>query len=144
MSTIRPMKPVEPPAQERSMPSNLVLVIEDDAINLKLFVLYLSAKGLRVVTATSTREAEQAIAAEPPGLILVDLSLPSEDGLSWVARARKAGLAAGIPIIAVTAHAMPSDRRRALASGCNGFVTKPIDFKALVQLAQKHLGLESA
>ena len=66
--------------------SRHVLIIEDNLVNLKLVLKYLGAKGYRVVGAGSTEEADAAFLAERPGLVLVDVSLPGEDGLSWVRR----------------------------------------------------------
>lgn len=116
-----------------------VLVLEDNAINQKLVVRFLGAKGYRVIGASSTEEADAVLKTETPGLILVDVSLPGEDGLSWVRRIRR-GEGPRIPTVAVTAHALPQDRDRALAAGCEDFITKPIDLKMLLRLTEKYLG----
>ena len=116
-----------------------VLVIEDNAVNLKLLVRYLSAKGYKVVPAFNTQEADAALSSDRPGLALVDVSLPGEDGLAWVRRIRAAG-EASLPMIALTAHALPADRDRALAAGCQEFLTKPINLKELLALTEKYIG----
>jgi two-component system, cell cycle response regulator DivK len=115
-----------------------VLVIEDNAENQKLLVRYLTAKGYRVLAAFNTLEADATMGSDKPGLVLVDVSLPGEDGLSWVRRTRASGEA--LPMIALTAHALPVDRERALGAGCQEFLTKPIDLKQLLALTQKYLG----
>lgn len=110
----------------------LVLVVEDNPLNRKLLVRLLEAKGYRVAQAASTREAEARLGAgEPPALVLMDVSLPGEDGLALVRRMR-AGAHARVPVIAVTAHAMPGDRERALAAGCEDYVTKPVELADLL------------
>lgn len=119
--------------------SRHVLVIEDNLVNQKLVMKYLSAKGYRVVGAGTTEEADAAFVADKPGLVLVDVSLPGEDGLSWVRRIRGSGGEA-VPMVALTAHALPADRERCLAAGCEEFVTKPVELKALLRLTEKYLG----
>lgn len=115
-----------------------VLVLDDNPVNQKLVIRYLTAKGFRALGVSTTTEADEALAQELPGLILVDLSLPGEDGLSWVKRARDAQIV--VPMIALTAHALPADRDRALAAGCQDFITKPIELKALLALAERYIG----
>lgn len=116
-----------------------VLVIEDNAVNQKLVVRYLVAKGYRVVATANAQEADAAFGAERPGLVLVDVSLPGEDGLSWVRRTRARG-EREVPIVALTAHALPQDRERALAAGCEDFLTKPVELKLLLAVIRKYLG----
>ncbi|HLL52170.1 MAG TPA: response regulator [Myxococcaceae bacterium] len=120
-----------------------VLVIEDNPVNQKLVVKYLSAKGYRVVGAATTEEADAAFGSDKPGLVLVDVSLPGEDGLSWVRRTRESG-ETGVPMVALTAHALPADRERALAAGCEEFITKPVELKMLLRLTEKYLGVPQA
>ena len=119
--------------------SGPVLVIEDNPTNQKLVVKYLSAKGYRVVSAATTQEADAAFGAERPRLVLVDVSLPGEDGLSWVRRMRGGG-GPLVPMVALTAHALPADRERALAAGCEDFITKPVELKQLLRVMEKYLG----
>lgn len=114
-----------------------VLLIEDNPVNQKLVTRYLTAKGYRVEGASNTAEADAGLAGGP-GLVLVDVSLPGEDGLAWVERARQAG--ATMPMVALTAHVLPADRDRAIASGCQEFLTKPIELKRLVMLVERYLG----
>ncbi len=123
--------------------SRLMLVVEDNPANQKLVLRYLTAKGYRAVGAGTTEEADAALAAERPGCVLVDLSLPGEDGLSWVRRVRQRG-ETEVPMIAFTAHAMAADQQRALDAGCQGVLLKPLELKALLDLAQRYLGPASA
>jgi CheY-like chemotaxis protein len=120
--------------------SGPVLVVEDNAVNQKLVVRYLTAKGFRVVSANNAEEADAAFGAEKPALVLVDVSLPGEDGLSWVRRIRASG-DTQLPMVALTAHALPADRERALAAGCTDYVSKPVELKLLLEVISKYLGL---
>jgi CheY-like chemotaxis protein len=123
--------------------SGHVLVIEDNPVNQKLVVRYLTAKGYRVVGAATTREADTAFGTERPGLVLVDVSLPGEDGLAWVRRTRQTA-DGDVPMVALTAHALPSDRVRALEAGCQEFITKPVELKRLLEVTRKYLGVPDA
>jgi len=118
--------------------SGPVLVLEDNLTNQKLLVKYLTAKGYRVVSASTTKEADVLFGAEKPALVLVDVSLPGEDGLSWVRRIREGGELT-VPMVAITAHALPADRERALAAGCADCLTKPLELKTLLRVVEQCL-----
>jgi CheY-like chemotaxis protein len=108
-----------------------VLVVEDNAANLELLCDWLESEGYAVSAATTLEEA-YALFMEPlPQIILLDVQLGADDGLSLTGWLRKQPRLRAIPIIAVTAHAMVTDHERILESGCSGCVSKPIDFKAL-------------
>jgi CheY-like chemotaxis protein len=112
------------------------LVVDDTPLNLKLLTALLRANGFEIETAESAETARELLAAQAFDLLLLDLRLPGLDGLS-LARALRADPAyAGLVIVAVTAHAMKTDREAALAAGCDAFVTKPIDTRALVPLVR--------
>lgn len=113
-----------------------VLVIDDNLVNQRMVLRYLTAKGFPAVGAANTSEAEVALKAHHPGLALVDVSLPGEDGLSWVRRLRSTGPLKTV-MIAFTAHVLPGDRERALEAGCQDVMTKPIDWKSLIAAAEK-------
>ena len=104
-----------------------VLVVEDERDNRHLFYQLLTFHGCQVLTARDGREAITVAQREVPDLILMDLSLPALDG--WEATRAIKGIPelAHIPVIALTAHAMVGDRERALAAGCDGYISKPID-----------------
>ena len=108
-----------------------VLVVEDEKDNKDLFVQILSFHGCEVLTAEDGREAINMAQEEVPDLILMDLSLPALDG--WEATRAIKGIEglAHIPVIALTAHAMVGDRERALAAGCDGYISKPIEVTML-------------
>lgn len=121
------------------MSAKSILVIDDNLVNQKLVIRYLSAKGYRAIGAANTEEADRALATEQPGIVLVDVSLPGEDGLSWVRRVRASGNQY-VPMIAFTAHALPADRDKALQAGCQDILIKPIDLKSLLSITQRFCG----
>lgn len=109
-----------------------ILLVEDNELNRDMLSRRLIRRGYEVVMATDGAEALTAAARERPDLILMDMSLPTMDG--WEASRRlKADVALrGIPVIALTAHAMSGDRERALEAGCDEFDTKPVEFDRLL------------
>jgi len=110
-----------------------ILVVEDNEMNRDMLCRRLSRKGYSVLVAQDGVEGLSLARSQTPDLIIMDLSLPNVDG--WEASRRlKADVAtSAIPIIALTAHAMSTDREKALAAGCDDFDTKPIDFARLLQ-----------
>src|SRR5262249_10859135 len=86
-----------------------------------------------VLMAVDGPEGLRMAEEEQPALILMDISLPGMDGLEVTRRIKANPLTAGIPVVALTAHAMVSDRERALTAGCDDFLTKPIDERLLVK-----------
>ena len=114
-------------------PRNLavILVVEDNEANQLLARSVLELDGYTVLMASSGDEALGRIAQTPPDLVLMDLQLPGRDGLSVTRALKHDPATAGIPIVALTAHAMPGDRERALAAGCSGYIVKPIDTRTL-------------
>ena len=120
--------------------NQLILVVEDDAIMQKMALKILRSRGFSCELAVTGREAVAKAAALHPGLILMDLSLPEMNG--WEAtRALKADPAlAGIPVVAVTAHAMVGDKETALAAGCAECVTKPYELEELISVVERYIG----
>lgn len=108
-----------------------VLVVEDNAANRELLCDWLDSEGYDVCSAASLTEA-RALFSEPlPHIVLLDVQLGPEDGLSLAAWIRNHPQFPNTPIIAVTAHAMLTDHARIQKAGCNSCVSKPIDFKDL-------------
>ena len=105
-----------------------ILLVEDSLVNQKLAQALLRKYGHAVTVAHNGREALAAVIAEPFDLVLMDVQMPEMDGLEATAtiRAREQQSGAHIPIIAMTAHAMDSDRQRCLEAGMDGYVSKPI------------------
>jgi CheY-like chemotaxis protein len=119
----------------------LVLVVEDNETNQLLTLAVLQRDGYDVMIAGSSEEALTKLESRTPDVILMDLQLPGQDGLS-LTRALKADPAlAGIPVVAMTAHAMMGDAEEALAAGCAGYIAKPIDTRTLGEQVRRYLGV---
>jgi CheY-like chemotaxis protein len=108
-----------------------ILLVEDDETNMDMLSRRLQSKGYCVVRALDGKEGYSLARSESPDLILMDISLPTMDG--WeVTRLLKAGQATRhIPIIALTAHSLITDREKAYEAGCDEYETKPIEFARL-------------
>lgn len=117
-----------------------VLIVDDNPTNLKLVAYLVRANGYEVDTAGDANAAIAAIGAHRPALILMDLQLPGVDGLELTRRLKADPATKDIKIIAVTAYAMKGDEEKALEAGCDDYVTKPIDTRALPATIAKHIG----
>lgn len=117
-----------------------VLIVDDNPTNLKLVAYLVRANGYEVDTAGDAATARASIAARKPGVILMDLQLPGIDGLELTRELKGDPATADIKIVAVTAYAMKGDEEKALAAGCDDYVTKPIDTRALPGTIAKHIG----
>src|ERR1044071_8591377 len=116
-----------------------VLIVDDNPTNLKLVAYLVKANGYEVDTAGDAESALAAIAVNRPRVILMDLQLPGVDGLELTRRLKADPATRAIKIIAVTAYAMKGDQEKAIAAGCDDYVTKPIDTRALPLTVAKHL-----
>ena len=116
-----------------------VLIVDDNPTNLKLVAYLVKAQGYEVDTASDADTALAAIHARKPAVILMDLQLPGVDGLELTRRIKTDQATSDIAIIAVTAYAMKGDREKALEAGCDDYVTKPIDTRALPGVIAKHV-----
>ncbi len=116
-----------------------ILVVEDVAYNRDLLVQLLE-EDYAVVTADDGAVSVEIAEREKPDLILMDLSLPVVDGWEAARRIKAQAALSQIPIIAVTAHAMRGDRERAIESGCDDYITKPIDEDLLFAKLIRFLG----
>ncbi|MBL8144566.1 MAG: response regulator [Acidobacteria bacterium] len=116
-----------------------ILAVDDNPQNLKLVRLLLAAEGHHVVTAAGADEALRVLETTTPAVILMDLQMPGIDGLELTRRLKADPARSEIVVIALTAYAMRGDRERALAAGCDDYVTKPIDTTALVSLVTRWL-----
>src|SRR3546814_2738415 len=103
----------------------------------------LQRKGFEVIIAADGAEAVTMAQTGAPALILMDLSLPVLDGWEATRRLKADPATRGIPVIALTAHAMAGDREAALAAGCDEFETKPVDLARLIGTIERRLGREN-
>ena len=116
-----------------------ILIVEDNEMNRDMLSRRLGRKGYDVLIATDGAEGV-AIAAEiKPDIILMDMSLPVLDGWEATRQLKADPATQAIPIIALTAHAMASDREQALAAGCDDYDTKPIEFARLLEKISRFL-----
>ncbi len=120
-----------------STPTKRILVVDDNPRNLKLAFDVLEDAGYEVVEAVNAEEAQSMIDRNLPDLILMDIALPGMDGLTLTRKIKANERTKHIRIIALTAFAMKGDDQKALAAGCDGYITKPIDIHQLpVQVAE--------
>ena len=119
-------------------------MVEDNETNMMIFRDILTAAGHTVLAATSAEEAFTLARSGPLDLVLMDIQLPGMDGLEAVRRLKSDPATANVPVIALTAHAMPTHREQALKAGCQGYITKPIrsrEFRGQVaEFLQGHPG----
>jgi CheY-like chemotaxis protein len=112
-----------------------LVLVADDHEDIRFLIRYmLEARGCRVIEAANGLEAVEAALGWLPDLILMDVNLPRLDGLSATLRIREGARSGSVAVVAVSGHAAPEDRARALAAGCDGYITKPIDFGELNQV----------
>ena len=111
--------------------SATILVVDDNAINLKLVSDVLEFEGYDILKAVDAEEAQVVLAATLPDLILMDIALPGMDGLTLTRTLKAAERTRGIRIVALTAFAMIGDDQKAFDAGCDGYITKPIDTRTL-------------
>jgi CheY-like chemotaxis protein len=127
---------------ERStIPSHVVLLAEDHAGNARTFMQYLTAKGLEVVLAMDGVEAVAKARSmrPPPAAILMDVQMPRMDGLQATREIRTNPQLTAVPIIALTALAMPGDREQCLAAGMNDYLAKPVALSFLYMTLLRHI-----
>lgn len=116
-----------------------ILLVEDNDLSRNMLSRRLKRSGYSVTTAATGVEAIAKVTAEHPDVVLMDMSLPELDGWECTRRLRAQEPTRDIHIVALTAHAMQADRRRALAVGCDDYLTKPIDFPTLLQTIERLL-----
>jgi two-component system, cell cycle response regulator DivK len=121
------------------MASNTVLVVDDNPANADLVSFILAKTGYDVHIAADAVEAMAMVAELSPKLIMMDLQLPGMDGLELTRRLKANAATRQIIIIALTAYAMKGDEERARQAGCDGYISKPIDTRALPGIVGDYL-----
>jgi len=121
------------------MTRDVILIVDDNQINQKLVAYLMTNHGYDVETAGAAESALEKIRARRPDVILMDIQLPGIDGLELTSRLKKDPATRDIIIVAVTAYAMKGDQDRAIAAGCDDYVTKPIDTRSLPETIARHL-----
>jgi two-component system cell cycle response regulator DivK len=121
------------------MSGRTIWVVEDDDQNFELVEFLLAEGGFTVVRARDGVEFESLLGRGAPALVLLDMSLPAGSGLDLVASLRRRPELEGVPVVALTAHAMRGDRERFLAAGCDGYLSKPIETAGFVAAIRRFL-----
>lgn len=116
-----------------------ILLVEDNLHNRRIFSGVLTHYGFEVREAVDGQQAVTMAQEQAPDLILMDLSLPVKDGWTATREIKAIPELASVPVIALTAHAMAGDEQRALEAGCDGYLSKPISPKAVVEEVKRRL-----
>ncbi len=109
-----------------------ILLVEDNEMNLDMLSRRLARRGYEILVATDGAQGVEEAALRMPDLIIMDMSLPILDGWEATRRLKDQNETRGIPVLALTAHAMAGERERAIAAGCNDYDTKPVEFTRLL------------
>ncbi|MFE7880285.1 HAMP domain-containing protein, partial [Streptomyces sp. NPDC001046] len=142
LSLVRPeeAQPLTPPVVDDASAGRTVLVVDDDARNLFALSGILELHGFRVLHAENGRRGIETLVNNPDvAIVLMDVMMPEMDGYTATAEIRKMPQYADLPIIAVTAKAMPGDRDKSIASGASDYVTKPVDTRDLIACVRRWL-----
>ena len=116
-----------------------ILVVEDNEWSRDLLARWLLRRGYHVLLAVDGREGISKARYLAPDLVIMDMSLPEIDGWEATRRLKADPTTRDIPIVALTAHAMASDRQKAMTAGCDDYHTKPVDFESLLRSIQAFL-----
>jgi CheY-like chemotaxis protein len=116
-----------------------ILIVDDNESNLRLMQAILDAEGYPVKSAMDAEEALAVLENWRPDLILMDIQMPGIDGLELTRRLKRDPRYRQIVVVALTAYAMKGDEQKALAAGCDGYITKPIDTRGFPAIIERHL-----
>jgi two-component system, cell cycle response regulator DivK len=126
------------------MSADPVLIVDDNPVNLKLMRAVLAPDGYEIRTAGDGPEVAKVLSEFRPRLILMDVQLPGSDGFELTRRLKSDPATRDIIVVACTAYTMPGDEEKAQASGCSGYITKPVDTRTLPATVKLHLGARQA
>jgi two-component system cell cycle response regulator DivK len=118
----------------------VILLVEDHEDNRIVYSTILEHFGYRVLLAGDGEEGVRIARESRPDLVLMDVSIPVMDGWDATRQLKGDPATAAIPVIALTAHAMPSDRERAAEAGCDGYLAKPVEPRRVLEEVQRFLG----
>jgi CheY-like chemotaxis protein len=117
-----------------------ILLVEDNEMNRDMLSRRLIRRGYQVILAQDGQEGLDAARNQSPDLILMDMSLPVIDGWEATRRLKSTPATAGIPVVALTAHALSDDREKATRAGCDAYETKPVELPRLLETIERLLG----
>jgi two-component system cell cycle response regulator DivK len=118
----------------------VVLLVEDNADNREIYTIILKNAGYTVLEAVDGEAALEMTRSHLPALILMDISIPKIDGYSATRILKKDSATSAIPIVALTAHALPGEEDRAREAGCDGYMSKPVAPKRVLEEVQRFIG----
>jgi CheY-like chemotaxis protein len=118
------------------MSKGRILVVEDNMDTYELVHFILEKNGFETFLAVNGRDGVTAAQKQKPDLILMDMSMPEMDGWTAASLIKRDEKISAIPLVALTAHALPGDRQRAMDAGCDEYITKPMDLGDLVETVQ--------
>ncbi|MEP7106022.1 MAG: response regulator [Chloroflexota bacterium] len=122
----------------------LILLVEDDDANMLLTRTVLEEAGYRILAATSLYDARELLELEHPDLVITDVELHGESGLELARAVRENPLLHDVPVVALTAHAMPGVADEVFDAGCADYITKPVDITQLVRRVNANLVMAQA
>ena len=121
------------------MTQNRILIIEDNLLNLELATDLLEANGFGVSSATTAEEGLRLAQEILPDLVLMDIGLPGMDGLCAIRNLKANPATRHLTIVGLTSHAMKGDEENALAAGCDGYLTKPINTRTFIETIRRFI-----
>lgn len=116
-----------------------ILIVEDNETIRDAFTILLEDSGYRVLQAGTGAEAIEVARDRRPGLVLMDLGLPDQNGLEVTRRLKADPATARIPVVALTGRALETDQEACFAAGCSGYLTKPVDTRRLLSKIPEYL-----
>ena len=126
-----------------SVPQKTILLVEDNEDNRIIYATALRYAGYNVLEAITGTDGVYQTRTHLPDLVLMDISVPELDGWEATAILKADPATKHIPIVAVTAHALPGDRERSFQAGCDGYLAKPCEPRAVVAEVQRFLGTDN-
>lgn len=126
------------------MSKGRILVVEDNMDNYELVRFVLERAGYDVFLAMNGRDGVAAARLQKPDLILMDLTMPEMDGWLAAEKLKADEITKSIPLYALSAHTLPSDRKRALDAGCDGYISKPIHMAGFLDVVEQAFGRKKA
>ena len=140
IGSAEPKKTVGHSSPSNSTTANqTILIAEDNLANAETLTDYLHAKGYRTINAVNGKQAIELARTEFPDMILMDIQMPEMNGIEAIQYIRREPNMSKIPIIAITAHAMPDDKEKCLSAGANEYLVKPIQMNTLLETMQFYL-----
>ena len=118
---------------------NKILIVEDNEMNRDMLSRRLTRRGYEIVVAQDGQEGLDKMRSEMPDLVLMDMGLPVLDGWQATSQAKASDDISGIPVIALTAHALEQDRVKAMEAGADDYDTKPVNLSRLIEKIENHL-----